>query len=138
MPVNTILGGSYRTERVLGAGGFAITYEAEDVRLRIKVAIKEYYPEEFGARDAGMSIGAKSERHKQTFDWGRSSFLEEARTLARFEHPSIVRVTSVFEANSTAYMVMDFERGQKIRDLAQWPWPITDANGVGSDRRTTP
>jgi hypothetical protein len=58
-----------------------------------------------------MSVKPKSDRHRQTFDWGRSNFLQEARTLARFEHPSIVRVTRVFEANSTAYMVMRFEQG---------------------------
>ena len=56
----------------------------------------------------------KSERHKQTFDWGRANFLREARTLARFDHPSIVRVTRVFEANSTAYMVMRFEHGLSL------------------------
>src|SRR5262245_44299667 len=61
-----------------------------------------------------MSVRAKSERHRKTFEWGRSNFLKEARTLARFEHPSVVRVSRVFEANSTAYMVMSFERGQSL------------------------
>ena len=56
----------------------------------------------------------KSERHKATFDWGRTSFLREAQTLARFRHPGIVRVSRVFEANATAYMVMDFEQGQSF------------------------
>ena len=111
LPVNTVLDGSYRIMRVVGSGGFGITYEAEDINLGTMVAIKEYYPFDFGDRDATMSVRPKSERHKQTFDWGRSNFLQEARTLARFEHPSIVRVTRVFEANATAYMVMRFERG---------------------------
>jgi len=111
LPVNTVLDGSYRIERVVGSGGFGITYEAEDINLATKVAIKEYYPFDFGDRDATMSVKPKSDRHRQTFDWGRSNFLQEARTLARFEHPSIVRVTRVFEANSTAYMVMRFEQG---------------------------
>jgi tRNA A-37 threonylcarbamoyl transferase component Bud32 len=75
------------------------------------VALKEYYPAEYGDRDASMSVRPKSQRHQQTFEWGRSNFLEEARTLARFEHRSIVRVLRVFEANSTAYMVMRFEEG---------------------------
>lgn len=112
---NTVLDGSYRIGRTLGAGGFGITYAAEDIHLGIQVAIKEYYPIEFGDRDA-MSVRPKSERHKQTFDWGRSSFLQEARTVARFRHPGIVRVTRVFEANSTAYMVMDFEKGHSFED----------------------
>ena len=63
-----------------------------------------------------MSVKPKSDRHKETFDWGRANFLQEARTLARFEHPSIVRVSRVFEANSTAYMVMRFEQGQSFED----------------------
>src|SRR5439155_14758631 len=66
--------------------------------------------------DARMSIRPKSERDKATFEWGRSSFLQEARMLARFSHPSIVRVSRVFEANSTAYMVMNFERGHGFDD----------------------
>jgi TPR repeat protein/tRNA A-37 threonylcarbamoyl transferase component Bud32 len=109
-----MLDGGYRITRVVGSGGFGITYEAEDFNLRTLVAIKEYYPFDFGDRDATMSVRPKSERHKQTFEWGRASFLQEARTLARFEHPSIVRVSRVFEANSTAYMVMRFEQGQNF------------------------
>src|SRR6476619_6837299 len=104
-------------DRVIGSGGFGITYVAEDTRLRTRVAIKEYYPAEFGVRDVGLSVRPTSERHKRTFDWGRTRFLEEASTLARFRHPSIVRVTRVFEAHSTAYMVMDFEEG---RSLEAW------------------
>jgi hypothetical protein len=116
LPVNTVLDGSYRIARVVGSGGFGITYEAEDVNLGTMVAIKEYYPFDFGDRDRTMSVRPKSDRHKQTFEWGRSNFLQEARTLARFEHPSIVRVTRVFEANSTAYMVMRFEQGQSFEE----------------------
>jgi len=116
IPVNTVLDGNYRIMRVVGSGGFGITYEAEDMNLGTMVAIKEYYPEEFGDRDSTMSVRPKSDRHKATFDWGRSSFLQEARTLARFEHPSIVRVTRVFETNSTAYMVMRFEAGLSFGD----------------------
>ena len=114
LPAETRLDGAYRIVRVVGTGGFGITYEAEDINLCTSVAIKEYYPDEFGDRDAGMSVRAKSERHRKTFEWGRSNFLKEARTLARFEHSSIVRVSRVFEANSTAYMVMSFERGQSL------------------------
>src|SRR5262252_4938233 len=114
LPISTVLDGSYRIERVVGSGGFGITYEAEDINLGTAVAIKEYYPFDFGDRDATMSVKPKSDRHKKTFDWGRSNFLQEARTLARFEHPSVVRVTRVFEANSTAYMVMHFEQGHSF------------------------
>ena len=87
---------------------------AEDIKLGTTVALKEYYPFDFGDRDRTMSVRPKSDRHQKTFEWGRANFLQEARTLARFEHPSIVRVTRVFEANSTAYMMMRFEQGQSF------------------------
>ena len=117
LPIGTVLDGSYRIEGLLGFGGFGVTYAAEDFNLGTTVALKEYYPIEFGDRDSTMSVRPKSERHKTTFQWGRSSFLQEARMLARFRHPSIVRVSRVFEAHSTAYMVMDFEQGQNFE---QW------------------
>ena len=117
LPTNAVLDGSYRILGVVGAGGFGITYKAEDSNLGTLVAIKEYYPAEFADRDATMSVRPKSERHSKTFEWGRSSFLQEARMLARFRHPTIVQVTRVFEAYSTAYMVMMFEHGQ---DLGTW------------------
>jgi serine/threonine protein kinase len=95
LPPNSMLD-CYRIVRVVGAGGFGITYEAEDMGLGASIALKEYYPAEFGDRDARMSIRPKSERHKATFEWGRASFLQEARMLARFSHPAIVRVARVF------------------------------------------
>jgi serine/threonine protein kinase len=125
LPTNAFIGDSYRIERVIASDGFGITYEAEDTHLGTRVAIKEYYPEEFGNRDQSLRVGPKSQRHKESFDWGLRSFLQEARTLARFRHPSVVQVTRVFEAHSTAYMVMTFEEGKDferwLRDLGRAP-----------------
>ena len=114
LPINTVVDGSYRIRGIVGSGGFGITYEAEDLSLGTTVALKEYYPADFGDRDATLSVHPKSHRHRKTFEWGRESFLNEARMLARFEHPSIVRVTRVFQTNATAYMVMRFEEGQSF------------------------
>jgi serine/threonine protein kinase len=125
LPVYAVVDGSYRIVRVVGAGGFGITYEAEDINLGTKIALKEYYPFDFGDRDGRTAVRPKSDRHRQAFEWGRTSFLREARTLARFDHASIVRVTRVFEANSTAYMVMRLEQGRSyeawLKDLGRPP-----------------
>ncbi|MDX2203078.1 MAG: serine/threonine-protein kinase [Hyphomicrobiaceae bacterium] len=125
LPEGTVLDGCYRIERVVGFGGFGITYEAHDTNLGTHVAIKEYFPQDFGERDAGMSVRPKSEHSKGQFEWGRTSFLQEGRTLAEFDHAGIVRVLRVFEANATAYMVMRFERGKSfsawLKELGRQP-----------------
>jgi serine/threonine protein kinase len=114
LPKNLILDASYCIDRVIGSGGFGVTYVAEDLHLKTTVAIKEYYPADFGDRDAEMSVRPRSEQLRGTFEWGRDRFLSEAQTLARFRHPSIVRITRVFEAHGTAYMIMDYEDGQSF------------------------
>jgi serine/threonine protein kinase len=114
LPKGILLDSSYRIERVIGSGGFGVTYQAEDVNLATKVAIKEYYPADFGRRDDSLSVRPTSAKQKPIFEWGRSSFLDEARTLARFRHQSVVHVSRVFEAYSTAYMVMIFEQGSSL------------------------
>jgi serine/threonine protein kinase len=111
LPVSTVLDGSYRITRVLRLGRFGITYEARDINLGTRVAIKEYYPYDYVGRQPTMRVRPKSDQHKQTFEQGLSNFLDGARALAGFDHQSIVHVMRVFEANSTTYMVMRFEAG---------------------------
>ena len=101
LPVGQVLS-DYRIEGVLGQGGFGITYLATDTNLGRKVAIKEYFPREFAARDSTLTIRATGNAEdRETFNWGLTRFLEEARILARFEHPNIVAVRRFFEANGT-------------------------------------
>jgi len=107
----------YGIEGRLGQGGFGITYLARDFNLDESVAIKEYLPIELAVRDSDFSVHPASENHANGFEWGRTKFIEEARTLARFRHPNIVRVRSVFEENNTAYMVMDYEHGGSLHDI---------------------
>jgi serine/threonine protein kinase len=107
----------YTIDRVLGQGGFGITYLAHDRNLDRAVAIKEYLPTSFAYRDQNHTVKPITSDHGANFSWGLSSFLKEAQTLARFNHPNIVRVQSVFEENSTAYMVMEYEHGQELATI---------------------
>jgi len=107
----------YVLEKVLGQGGFAITYLAHDTYLDQAVAIKEYLPVEVAQRDVGGTVRARTIEHRERYQWGLDRFLSEARTLARFDHPNIVRVLSVFEQNGTAYMVMRYENGTNLATL---------------------
>ena len=102
---------------VIGKGGFGITYLALDTNLDQRVAIKEFLPVELATRSNNSHVHPISEEHSNTYGWGLNRFVTEARTLAKFRHPNVVRVMSVFEANSTAYMVMEYERGESLENL---------------------
>lgn len=106
----------YRIIQILGQGGFGITYHARDLNLDRDVAIKEYLPVEMAVREGDFSVHPLSEAYGQQYTWGLGRFIVEARTLAKFDHPNIVRVYSVFEENNTGYMVMRYERGQSLQD----------------------
>jgi serine/threonine protein kinase/HAMP domain-containing protein len=105
----------YRIDRVLGQGGFGIAYAATDVNLAAKVVIKEYLPEEFAFRALDNTVQARDDMDQEFYQNGLDSFLVEARTLATFRHRHIVRVARFFEANKTAYMVLEYERGQSLK-----------------------
>jgi serine/threonine protein kinase len=107
----------YRIDRVLGCGGFGITYLAHDTHLDCPVAIKEYLPREMAGRDPGLAVRPHSGASAKSFGWGLERFLLECRALASFHHPGIVRVLRYFRANDTAYMVMEYESGEP---LDQW------------------
>ncbi|MGH6635271.1 MAG: protein kinase domain-containing protein [Gammaproteobacteria bacterium] len=107
----------YELSQTLGRGCFGITYLARDLNLAQLVAIKEYLPVELALRDVDLSVCPLSERSSEAYQQGLQRFIREARTLARFNHPSIVRVLSVFEENRTAYMVMSYEDGESLDNL---------------------
>jgi len=104
----------YEIVRELGAGGFGITYLGFDNKLDKPVAIKEYMPSDISARGEGTTIVPKSEKFKDDFKWGLDKFLEEARILARFDHPNIVKVFRYLEAHGTGYIVMEYLEGETL------------------------
>jgi len=113
----------YVIREVLGAGGFGITYLAEHEGLGKLYAIKEYFPHAFSYRHGRSVLPTSSS--DGTYKWGLERFVTEARALAKFKHPAIVDVASIFEANGTAYIVLDYEAGvdmiQWLKDLARPP-----------------
>ncbi len=115
LPDGTVLGGDFRIVRVLGAGGFGITYLADETPLVRKVTIKEYFPVDFAARDNTYEVVPRSHASESDYQWGLDRFLDEAQTLARFTHPNIVRVYRYFRARNTGYIAMQFEEGQSFK-----------------------
>lgn len=107
----------YHIIKILGQGGFGITYLAHDTNLDQQVAIKEYLPTDLAVRENNVSVHPVSEDHSESYQWGLERFISEARTLAKFKHPNIVRVLSVFTENNTAYMVMEYEHGEPMDAL---------------------
>ncbi|MEN8217644.1 MAG: bifunctional serine/threonine-protein kinase/formylglycine-generating enzyme family protein [Pseudomonadota bacterium] len=102
----------YHFQDILGQGGFGITYLAHDTQLDALVAIKEYFPNQLAVRNSDdYTVQPKSPEDAENFTWGLERFIKEARTLASFNHPNIVRVRRFFKAHNTAYIVMDYEEG---------------------------
>ena len=116
LPSGTLLE-EYRLHSVLGAGGFGITYQAEDTHLNKVVAIKEYLPSEFATRTGTRTVVPHSGTQAQDYHWGLTRFLDEARALARFDHPHLNKVHRYFEANGTAYLVLEYIEGETLGDL---------------------
>lgn len=106
----------YRIEKVLGIGGFGISYLATDINLNARVAIKEYLPESLAYRRQDLTVHPRSGSNAEIYEWGLKRFINEARILAAFRHPNILQVLRFFEANRTAYMVMEFVSGNSFTD----------------------
>ena len=100
---------------LLGVGGFGMVYKAFDHSLHRAVAIKEYMPAAMAGRSEGQSLWVRSPSDQQTFHAGLASFVGEARLLAQFDHPSLVKVFRFWEENNTAYMVMPLYSGMTLK-----------------------
>ena len=111
--------GEFELQGKIGEGGFSIVYLAWDHSLERKVALKEYMPGSLAARRGPSLVAPRSERHRSTYEAGLRSFVNEAKLLAHFDHPSLVKVYRFWEANGTAYMVMPLYEGQTLKDSIQ-------------------
>ncbi len=142
LPLGTYLD-EFELRSVAGEGGFSIVYRAWDHSLKRQVAVKEYFPSGMVGRSGGTQVVVRSERHVDAFEAGLRSFVEEARLLAQFDHPALIKVYRFWKANGSAYMVMPFCEGITLRDdwkanaeapdeaaLMALLDPLTDALGV--------
>ena len=109
--------GEYELLRLLGVGGFGIVYLAFDHALEREVAIKEYMPASLAGRTETMHVSIRSKSDAESFALGLKSFVNEAKLLARFDHPSLLKVHRFWEANGTAYMAMPVMRGRTVKDI---------------------
>jgi serine/threonine protein kinase len=110
-------GGAYTVGKVLGQGGFGITYLGSDARLQRLVAIKEFFP--YGSLREGPEVRPAAGIVGTDYSTARERFLDESRVLAQFRHPGIVDVFDSFQENNTAYMVMEYLQGQTLGQLLE-------------------
>ena len=106
----------FEITRLIGQGGFGVVYEAWDHTLERVVAIKEYMPSSLATRQSDGSVVPSSDRNRETFDMGMRSFINEARLLAQFDHPSLLKVYRFWQERGTTYMVMPCYRGDTLKE----------------------
>ncbi len=114
LPIGTMLA-EYRIDQLLGQGGFGITYLAYDTKLEKRVVLKENLPAGYASRQLGTSQ-VYPQGKAENFLWATNNFINEARTLSEHNHPSIIKVYRAFEANGTAYFVMNHIQGQSLEE----------------------
>ncbi len=125
-PNTTLQGGKYRIERVLGQGGFGITYLAVQTSLERNVAIKEFFMKDFCSRDNTMMTTGSAKIVEQC----RKKFVKEARNLARLSHPNIIGVIDIFEENDTVYYVMPYLTGGSLEDYVKIHGPLSESDAM--------
>lgn len=124
--------GTFRIERVLGQGGFGITYLATDLNLQRYVAIKEFFPKDFCDRDETTSHVTLGTKNTAEFvNRLKAKFLKEARNIAKFDHPNIIRIYAAFEENNTAYYVMEYIEGESLSAMVKRSGPLPEKRALG-------
>ena len=131
MKLTTLQNGRYKIESILGQGGFGITYRAVQTSLGRTVAVKEFFMKDYCERaedSTRITLGTQSSR--EMVMRYREKFEKEARTLAKLEHPHIVRVIDVFQENNTSYYVMEYAEGASLKQQVDEKGPLSEAKAV--------
>lgn len=124
-PGTCLRNGSYRIEKILGQGGFGITYLATDLTLDRLVAVKEFFPKDFCGRDDETShVTLGTQNTAEFVSKLKAKFLKEARNIARLNNPGIIKIHAAFEENDTAYYVMDFIEGESLSSMVKKNGPL--------------
>ena len=110
--------GKYQITRLLGQGGFGITYQCLDTKLNRPVALKEFFPQ--GCLREGTTVISAGRWNDSNYNDAKQKFLQEGQNLGRFNHPGIVKVFNYFEENNTAYIVMEYLKGKTLRQFLKW------------------
>lgn len=129
-PGTLLQGGNYRIVRYLSSGGFGNTYEAFDVNLNKRVAIKEFFVKDFCERDSQTMLVTPTTSKQPLINHLKKKFVEEARAIADMEHENIIRVKTLFEENNTAYYVMDYIDGESLSDMINRRGPLPEDEAI--------
>lgn len=122
---------TYRIERILGQGGFGITYLATDLSLERYVAIKEFFPKDYCDREESTShITVGTSSNVELVSRLKAKFLKEARNIAKFDHPGIIKIHTAFEENNTAYYVMDYIEGSNLNEIVKRSGALSESEAV--------
>lgn len=127
--------GKYRIIRVLGQGGFGITYLAENTFFDKLVAIKEFFPKDFCGRDNTSHLILGTQSNAEIVEKLKARFLKEAKNIAKLNHPGIIKIYDVFEENNTAYYVMDYIEGENLNELVKRNGPLSESKALDYIRK---
>lgn len=132
LPTNTLLQGSkYKIERVLGQGGFGITYLAVQTMLGRVVCIKEFFLKDFCTRTASGEVINGMAASSEFVERYRNKFIKEARIISKFDHPNIVHVLDTFTENGTAYYVMEYIEGASLDEIIRRDGAMPEDKAIG-------
>lgn len=123
--------GKYQIEKVLGQGGFGITYLARQESLKRDVCIKEFFMRDFNNRsETNLSVTLGTSANKELIERYLNKFIKEAQTIAALEHPNIIHIHDIFKENDTAYYVMDYIEGESLAEMVKHRGPLPEEEAV--------